>query len=297
MFNERPAAPLNDEHLFHTASERLGLPYDLTHYYLPLVQPGNARSLGDTPFVSPGRLISVPVVEDFAAQIAAEFRANLPGHEDAKALGLGLGYGYPETHIYQQVVASYKPDLIVEIGAGVSTFFARQGSKDCRIICIEPYPAPRFERWCAANRVELWQEPLQAACPKLRFEGRCILFVDSTHVAKITSELHLVFLELLPKLPPGALIHFHDIFVPYPCLHGHHNSFAQTANWYESMLLGIFLSASKDYETVFPQYYLGRNLELQPILERAVPSYANGHPEGSAYWLRKSGKANAPAGE
>ena len=42
-----------------------------------------------------------------------------------------------------------------------------------------------------------------------------VLFVDSTHVAKIGSDVnHLVF-DVFPRLPPGVLVHVHDIAYPF----------------------------------------------------------------------------------
>jgi hypothetical protein len=42
-----------------------------------------------------------------------------------------------------------------------------------------------------------------------------ILFIDSTHVAKVGSDVNYLFFEVLPNLNPGVLIHIHDIFYPF----------------------------------------------------------------------------------
>jgi len=42
-----------------------------------------------------------------------------------------------------------------------------------------------------------------------------ILFIDSSHVSKIGSDLNYIFFEILPHLNSGVLIHFHDIFYPF----------------------------------------------------------------------------------
>ena len=39
-----------------------------------------------------------------------------------------------------------------------------------------------------------------------------ILFVDSSHVVKAGSDCQLLFSDILPRLNPGTLIHFHDVF-------------------------------------------------------------------------------------
>ena len=43
-------------------------------------------------------------------------------------------------------------------------------------------------------------------------EAGDILFVDSSHVTKAGSDCQLLFSDILPRLNPGTLIHFHDVF-------------------------------------------------------------------------------------
>ena len=42
-----------------------------------------------------------------------------------------------------------------------------------------------------------------------------VLFVDSTHVAKVGSDVNHIFFEILPILQPGVVVHFHDIMYPF----------------------------------------------------------------------------------
>lgn len=42
-----------------------------------------------------------------------------------------------------------------------------------------------------------------------------ILFIDSSHVSKINSDVNYSFFSILPKLKKGVMIHFHDIFYPF----------------------------------------------------------------------------------
>lgn len=282
---------LSDEQVFECAAERLGVPYQVDHFYMPVTKPADVISSGidKRPLFDAESVFDARAIANFGRAIAPHFQADLKPHDEVKALGLGLGYGIVEAYLYNAVARAHAPKLIVEIGAGVSTWYAREATRDTdtRIICIEPYPAPGFERWCDENDVELWKLPLQQAAQKLEFTGPSLLFVDSTHVAKVTSELHIVFIDLMPRLPSGSLVHFHDIFTPYPTVHSGHNNFAVTANWYESTLLSIFLASNRDFETVFPQYWLGRTDRYRNIMEEALPIYRDTHWEGSSFWLRR----------
>ena len=48
-----------------------------------------------------------------------------------------------------------------------------------------------------------------------RLEANDVLFIDSSHVAKVGSDVTFILLRVLPRLKPGVIIHFHDIFYPY----------------------------------------------------------------------------------
>ena len=43
-----------------------------------------------------------------------------------------------------------------------------------------------------------------------------ILFINSSHVAKVGSDLTDILLRILPVLKAGCLVHFHDMFYPEP---------------------------------------------------------------------------------
>jgi hypothetical protein len=42
-----------------------------------------------------------------------------------------------------------------------------------------------------------------------------ILFVDSSHVSKIGSDLNHLLFDVIPEIKPGVYIHFHDVFSPF----------------------------------------------------------------------------------
>jgi predicted O-methyltransferase YrrM len=283
-------AAVDDTALLAEVSRRLGLPYTVGSYYLPLVSPAEvaAADADRRPVIDPARLFDRGVIEAFAATLAPHHDPGLPDYDTVRALRLGLGYNPIAAQLYYQVVRATGPDQVIEIGAGLSTFYAHRAlAGSGRIVCVEPYPSAEFAAWCGAHDVELRAARLQDAIDGLDFTDRTLLFIDSTHVCSPVSELHRVFIDLLPRVRSGCLIHFDDIFLPFSCLFREHNSFAGSVNWYESTLLGIFLSASDAYETVFPQFWMGRDATLRPAMEMALPLYRATHWGGGAYWIRK----------
>jgi hypothetical protein len=75
-----------------------------------------------------------------------------------------------------------------------------------------------------------------------------ILFVDSSHVVKVGSDVAWILFEILPCLAPGVIVHFHDI--PYPFEYPLHWLHAGRA-WNEAYVLRAFLQFNADFEIRF----------------------------------------------
>ncbi|HET9352260.1 MAG TPA: class I SAM-dependent methyltransferase [Burkholderiales bacterium] len=116
------------------------------------------------------------------------------------------------------MVRTVKPRRIVEVGSGHSTrFLARavaDGGLDTRITAIDPKPRASL----AGLDIEWIAAPVQrvAAFPALGESD--ILFIDSSHQLKPGSDVDFLLNAVLPLLPQGVRVHFHDIFLPddYP---------------------------------------------------------------------------------
>jgi hypothetical protein len=116
------------------------------------------------------------------------------------------------------IVRATRPKRIVEVGSGHSTrFLARavaDGRLDTRITAIDPKPRASL----TGLEVEWLSTPVQRvpAFPALRAGD--ILFIDSTHQLKPGSDVDFLLNAVLPLLPAGVRVHFHDIFLPddYP---------------------------------------------------------------------------------
>ena len=75
-----------------------------------------------------------------------------------------------------------------------------------------------------------------------------LLFIDSSHVIKCGSDVQFLMFEVLPQLPTGVFVHFHDVFYPfeYPAewvLKGRY--------WNEDYFLRAFLSYNSEWEISF----------------------------------------------
>jgi hypothetical protein len=176
------------------------------------------------------------------------------------------------------MIRHFLPGRILEVGSGYSTLAARL-AKAGRLECIEPFPQPWLHR--VADRLIV--SPVQDV-PLSEFESleaNDILFIDSTHVAKIGSDVVFVFLQVLPRLKAGVVVHVHDIFLPFETPRSWVKDLL--IFWNEQYLLGAYLAHNRDWEVLAANHWLGRTqpeamLRLFPMADP---------PGGSSFWMRR----------
>jgi Methyltransferase domain len=116
------------------------------------------------------------------------------------------------------MVRSLRPRRIVEVGSGHSTrFLARavaDGGLDTRITAIDPKPRASL----AGLDIDWMATPVQRVPAFPPLGAGDILFIDSSHQIKPGSDVEFLLKAVLPLLPTGVRVHFHDIFIPddYP---------------------------------------------------------------------------------
>ncbi len=120
------------------------------------------------------------------------------------------------------MVRHFRPRRVVEVGSGHSTrFLARavaDGGLKTRITAIDPAPRADIGRLGVEVIRQTVQETVQAAGAK-PFAGLGsgdMLSMDSSHILMPGSDVDTVLNAILPSLPPGVLVHIHDIFLPDP---------------------------------------------------------------------------------
>jgi hypothetical protein len=116
------------------------------------------------------------------------------------------------------MVRTLRPRRIVEVGSGHSTrFLARavaDGGLDTRITAIDPRPRAKISglpvEWLQTHVETLDWRPFSTLGPG------DILFIDSSHQCKPGGDVEFLLNEVIPRLPAGVRVHFHDIFLPDP---------------------------------------------------------------------------------
>ncbi len=181
------------------------------------------------------------------------------------------------------MIHEVRPRIYLEIGSGTSTKVARAAIKDwalpTKIICLDP--APRAEiRAVADEHIAYKLEEAELNIPDI-LEAGDILFVDNSHRILPNSDVTCFFLEILPRLKKGVIVHLHDIYLPYD-----YPEFMCERYYSEQYGLGINLLAQPDrYQTIMPMFWVSQEegFSAQITLLLKDLSYAESH--GGSYWL------------
>jgi predicted O-methyltransferase YrrM len=232
-------------------------------------------------------------------QCLSNFRneyATLPEYKFVQEMGFGEGYGEVESHILYGMVRHFKPKQIIEVGSGISTYYSinaltknqNEGNLKSHITCIEPFPKrPLFS---------LSENPIVKILPKLvqdvdiasfkSLQKGDILFIDSSHIAKINSDVYHLYLRILPILNAGVIIHIHDISFPHltPDNPGYW-IFKKHQFWNEAALLKAFLSFNKSFEILLCSSYL--HYKNPDMLSSVFNIYDNKRHFPSSIWIRR----------
>ena len=163
------------------------------------------------------------------------------------------------------MIALHRPARYLEVGSGNSTKFARRAVIDKRlptqITSIDPTPRAAIDVLCD----EVIRRRLEDVDLALfdRLDAGDILFIDNSHRVFQGSDATVFFLEVLPRLKPGVLVHVHDIFLPfdYPAIwKGRYYS--------EQYLLAAYLlGGSRNIELVLPVPYVEKHAVLGPMID------------------------------
>jgi hypothetical protein len=127
------------------------------------------------------------------------------------------GYGPGDADALFAVMHHRKPTRVIQIGCGVSTAIIRRASPKTELICVDPYPTPLLQKLQAAGHIKLIADKAEHVEPRVLADlgPGDVLFIDSSHTTKPGSDVHHLFLRVLPILGSGIWVHVHDIHWPY----------------------------------------------------------------------------------
>lgn len=168
-------------------------------------------------------------------------------------------YTTPDAEVLHAMVQLHHPRLVVEVGSGNSTLLFRQAVTDAglaaRIVSIDPEP----RRDIVAQTDVAVRERVEAGGARewfARLQAGDILFIDSSHEVKTGNDVLFLFLEVLPMLAPGVIVHIHDIFLPYEYPRAW--VVDERWGWTEQYLVQALLQGSRHWDVIWAGHYLQR---------------------------------------
>ncbi|WP_417676499.1 class I SAM-dependent methyltransferase [Pseudodonghicola sp.] len=221
-----------------------------------------------------------PLVEAYHTHQAALADLMAP---EGTTTGYRAGNGYfdrPDAEALYLMIRRFAPRRVVEVGCGNSTRITRQavldGGFQTELTAIDPWP--RADIAGVIDRFE--QAPVEAADPAIfaALEAGDVLFIDSSHLVRVSNDVAHLFCRILPALAPGVVIHVHDVFLPYEYPK---RFFYDCPGWGEQYLLHALLQGG-GYDILWPGHYLQR---ARPGAVAALPFLAEGRAQ--SFWMRK----------
>ena len=260
----------------------------LNHYYEPQFIPKFDKSLEDERNL-PGIDWNISRQLDLISKM--NFEEELILNNDGNLDQLKFDYsnntfGSGDAEYFYQIIRLLKPKNLFEIGSGSSTKMAllainKNKSEDidyiCRHLCIEPYEMP----WLESSGVELLRKKVEDLGVDFfsSLGSGDILFIDSSHIIRPQGDVLFEYLELLPSLNKGVIVHIHDIFSPKNYLPQW--LINDRRFWNEQYLLEAFLTNNNYWEIIGSVNYLKTHYYSE--LSRVAPFLTPDRSPGSFY--------------
>lgn len=266
------------------------------HYYSPIPSAADIETLARRPRQAddvPGvdlREAEQLALLDVLAGLYPEMPFTDQGSQGLRYRFDNPSYSYADGIFLYAMLRYLNPRRLIEVGSGYTsalTLDTNQHFLGNRMECtfIEPYPDLLLSLLRADDRerVRLVSSRLQDVDLAI-FETLGpgdVLFVDSTHVAKVGSDVNCLFFEVLPRLAVGTFVHVHDVFASfeYPI-----EWLREGRAWNEQYLLRAFLQ----FNDRFRVRLFGNHMVLRHHnwFQARMPLCLNN--PGGAFWMEKT---------
>lgn len=196
-------------------------------------------------------------------------------------------FSYADGLSLYHMMRTKRPKRIIEVGSGFSSALMLDVNEmyfdnQIDLTFIEPYPerlASLVKEGEKINLIESGVQEVDLATFK-NLKAGDFLFIDSSHVSKIGSDVNHLFFKVFPSLAPGVFIQVHDIFAnfEYP-----KKWIMEGRSWNESYMLRSFLMFNPFFQIHLFNSYLGSfHMEW---LRAEMPLFMKN--TGGSIWIQK----------
>lgn len=200
-------------------------------------------------------------------------------------------FTYGDAIILYSLLRYLKPKRVIEVGSGFSSALMldtndRFLNGGIQFTFIEPFSSrldlflgEKDREHCRVVRQEVQDIPLTVF---QALETGDFLFIDSSHVSKIGSDVNFMVFEVLPALRPGIVVHFHDILWPFE--YPEKWVVKLRWSWNEAYLIRAFLQYNSRFEILMFNSFVG--YRYSDFIEQHMPLFMK--YTGASLWLRKA---------
>jgi Methyltransferase domain len=275
--------------------ERHGFHVTPVHFYQPIP---DTQSLPETLWNRPSKLVGIDMNDavqlDLLRNHFPKFRHEyelFPTEPTAEPWRFHLNNGLfdgTDALVAYCMIRHFQPRVIIEIGGGFSSLLLSEAAAKnigSSFTCIEPLPQ-EFLKQGFPGLHRLVEKKVQDVDLEFfsQLQSSDILFIDSSHTVKIGGDVNYLFLEVLPRLKPGVIVHIHDIFLPFD--YRRDWVMDELRFWTEQYLLQAFLSFNSEFEVLMANSYLAHR-----YMEDFKAAFSNS-PRwgGGSFWMRRKGQ-------
>lgn len=266
--------------------ERHGFHVTPVHFYEPIP---DTQSLPETLWSQPSELAGIDMNDSMQLDLLRSHFTKFQDEYNNLPVEPPPGQKRPfrgvDALVAYCMIRHFQPELIVEVGSGWSSLVLGQAAaknKNSALICIDPFPGDVLRKGFPGLR-SLIEKKIQDM--DLKFFSQLgsgdVLFIDSSHTVKIGGDVNYLFLEVLPRLRPGLIVHVHDIFLPFE--YRRDWVLDEFRFWTEQYILQAFLTFNSDFEVLLANGYL--NHYHQQELKAAFPGLSSW--AGGSFWMRR----------
>ncbi len=277
--------------------ERQGFHVTPVHFYQPIP---DTQALPKTLWNRPGELVGIDMNDSLQLDL---LRMHFPKFRDeyeqfpTKPTGeAGRFYlrkrpfGGTDALVAYCMIRHFQPRLIIEVGSGYSSLLIAEAAAKinaCSLICVEPFPCDFLSKGFPCLKALLAKKVEEIELDFFsQLEAGDILFIDSSHTVKIGGDVNYLFLEVLPRLKPGVIVHVHDIFLPFE--YRRDWVMDEFRFWTEQYLLQAFLTFNSEFEVLMANSYL--SYYHKEDLKATFPSLPS--LGGGSFWMRRKRPVN-----
>ncbi|MCX7013088.1 MAG: class I SAM-dependent methyltransferase [Candidatus Sumerlaeota bacterium] len=267
------------------------------HFYSPIPSLEDVRRDEAAIFAPASREApGIPLHEQEQLSLVGEFKRyydeyKFPAH---KILGRRYYYGnpdfiYTDAFFLHVMTQRLRPKRIIEVGCGYSSCVILDANEQffdhsINVLCIDPHPELLLSLITEEDKARIRLAPNRVQDVDLRefdaLEANDILFIDSSHVAKVGSDVNRLLFEVLPRLAQGTHVHFHDMGYPfeYP-----KEWVYEGRAWNEAYLVRAFLQYNDSFRIVLMSAFLQR-FHARMFQDDMPLCWEN---PGGSLWIRK----------